>query len=168
VKQKSQKERSMKTHSPISRKNFITFSAATLFAITLGCATKKQAPVIYIDESKVKNLSDLVREITNAIKQAGGPSVTKEDIYKKLAEAFVEYAHEAIALGIPIPESIKNRLPPKKKTTLSGGIVTINFGNIVITILIALLYRLIIEAMFELIKPIMDYIDIKVRGEANI
>ena len=67
-----------------------------------GCASTEEIPIINLNPEKIKSLEDLVREMKQAAGKRTPKDVDLNAIYKTLADAFVEYAQEAISLGAKI------------------------------------------------------------------
>jgi hypothetical protein len=83
-----------------------------------GCASTEEIPIINLNPEKIKSLEDLVREMKQAAGKRTPKDVDLNAIYKTLADAFVEYAQEAISLGAKIPDEIVKRLPLKRKVVV--------------------------------------------------
>ncbi len=111
-----------------NRRNYLTLLCAPVFFQLNGCASTEEIPIVKLNPDKIKTLDDLIREI----KQSAGTRLPKDVdlkvIYRELAEAFVEFAQDAISLGAKIPEEIIKRLPLKKKATVPVLMIFVLWG----------------------------------------
>ena len=83
-----------------------------------GCASTEEIPIVNLNPDKIKTLDDLISEIKQAAGKRTPKDVDLNAIYRTLADAFVEYAQDAITLGAKIPDEIVKRLPLKKKVVV--------------------------------------------------
>jgi hypothetical protein len=93
-----------------------------------ACADKETARVVRLYPDKIKNLEDLIREIKIGAADRMPSNFKIEDIYKKLAEAFVEHAQDAIQAGISIPNAIRDKIPLKKRVVVPALMIFTMWG----------------------------------------
>lgn len=99
-----------------------------IFPIFMGCAEKEKTKIVYLDPNKIKNLDDLVREIKIGASDRLPSNIELHEIYKKLADAFVEYSQDALQAGIAIPSIIRDKLPKKKKIVVPAMMIFTLWG----------------------------------------
>lgn len=108
----------------------LNFGAACLIIspILIGCAEKEKAKIVYLDSNKIKNLDDLVREIKIGASDRLPSNIEVHEIYRKLADAFVEYSKDALQAGIEIPNIIRDKLPKRKKVIVPAMMIFTLWG----------------------------------------
>ena len=133
------------------RRQCFALICAPLVAQLTACASTDEIPVVNLNPEKIKNLSDLVREIKQAAGNRAPKDVSTNEIYSTLADAFVKYAQEAINLGTKIPEEITRRLPLKKKVVAPllavPAMMIFTLWNIQFVIPIALFFDVILGSL---------------------
>lgn len=119
----------MKSHTTMNRRilNSVIFSAGFVSLLT-ACTGKEKTRVVRLDPEKIKSLDDLIREIKIGAGDKLPQNLDVRDIYKRLAEAFVEYAHDAIQAGVNIPNAIRNKLPMNKKVVIPALMIFTMWG----------------------------------------
>lgn len=81
-----------------------------------------------LNPDNIKNLQDLIEEMKLSAGSKAPKEINLKEVYKVLATAFVDYAHDAIRLGIKLPESIAKRLPLQKKTVVPALMIFTLWG----------------------------------------
>ena len=81
-----------------------------------------------LNPDNIKNLQDLIQEMKLSAGSKAPKEINLKEVYKVLAAAFVDYAHDAIRLGIKLPESISKRLPLQKKIAVPALMIFTLWG----------------------------------------
>lgn len=120
-----------------------------------------------LNPDNIRNLQDLIQEMKLSAGSSAPKEINLKEVYKVLATAFVNYAHDAIRLGIKLPESIAKRLPLQKKVAVPALMIFTLWG-VQFIIPIASFFKVILGSLGVMYFYIAAAIDEKTKPTKKI
>ncbi len=180
-----------KLTNPQRRASFALI-CSPIFLQLSSCSSKPKAQEIYVNREKIealrihereinleeiqayklnadniKNLQDLIQEMKLSAGSKAPKEINLKEVYKVLATAFVDYAHDAISLGIKLPESISKRLPLQKKVVVPA-LMIFSLWGVKFILPISTFFKVILGSLGVMYVFISAAIDEKTRSNKKV
>lgn len=96
----------------------------------VGCSIlePEPPPKVIIEAEGIKTLGQLIEEMRRRAGKFAPQKINLDEVYRIVAEVFVDYARSAIEMGVSIPKEIAERLPLKNKVALPAMVVFALWG----------------------------------------